>query len=119
MSRSTWTAEHWKDATAEFRGVFLLPDELSYTDEELEKLSADELIAKLEERAFDIYNQKETILGEPLMRELERVVMLRVVDEYWMEHIDAMEDLKQGIRLRAYGQERSRGGLQARGLRYV
>ena len=99
------TAEHWKDATAEFRGVFLLPDELSYTDEELEKLSADELIAKLEERAFDIYNQKETILGEPLMRELERVVMLRVVDEYWMEHIDAMEDLKQGIRLRAYGQE--------------
>ena len=99
------TAEHWKDATAEFRGVFLLPDELSYTDEELEKLSANELIAKLEERAFDIYNQKETILGEPLMRELERVVMLRVVDEYWMEHIDAMEDLKQGIRLRAYGQE--------------
>ena len=39
----------------------------------------------------------------PLMRELERVVMLRVVDEYWMEHIDAMSDLKQGIGLRGYG----------------
>ena len=41
--------------------------------------------------------------GTPLMRELERVVMLRVVDEYWMDHIDAMDDLRQGIGLRAYG----------------
>ena len=99
------TADSWKDATAEFRGVFLLPDELVYTDEELAGFTPDQLVEKLEERAFDIYNQKETILGEELMRELERVVMLRVVDEYWMEHIDAMDDLKQGIRLRAYGQE--------------
>ena len=99
------SAESWRDATAEFRGVFLLPDELDYTDEELSGLTADQLIEKLEERAFDIYDKKETILGEELMRELERVVLLRVVDEYWMEHIDAMDDLKQGIRLRAYGQE--------------
>ena len=99
------SAESWRDATAEFRGVFLLPDELDYTDEELSSLTADQLIEKLEERAFDIYDKKETILGEELMRELERVVLLRVVDEYWMEHIDAMDDLKQGIRLRAYGQE--------------
>ena len=99
------TADSWRSATAEFRGVFLLPDELMYTDEELAGFTPDQLVEKLEERAFDIYNQKETILGEELMRELERVVMLRVVDEYWMEHIDAMDDLKQGIRLRAYGQE--------------
>ena len=99
------TAESWRSATAEFRGVFLLPDELMYTDEELAGFTPDQLVEKLEERAFDIYNKKETILGEELMRELERVVMLRVVDEYWMEHIDAMDDLKQGIRLRAYGQE--------------
>ena len=99
------SAESWRDATVEFRGVFLLPDELDYTDEELSGLTADQLIEKLEERAFDIYDKKETILGEELMRELERVVLLRVVDEYWMEHIDAMDDLKQGIRLRAYGQE--------------
>ena len=99
------TAEDWKSATAHFRGVFLLPDELLYTDEELKQRSAEELIAALEERAFDIYNKKETILGGELMRELERVVMLRVVDEYWMEHIDAMDELKQGIRLRAYAQE--------------
>lgn len=100
-----FTAEDWKSATAQFRGVFLLPDELMYTDEELAQRTEDQLISELEERAFDIYNKKETILGEPLMRELERVVMLRVVDEYWMEHIDAMEELKQGIHLRAYGQE--------------
>ena len=98
-------AEEWKAITAPFRGVFLLPDELQYTDEELAQLTGEELVANLEARAFDIYNKKETILGNELMRELERVVMLRVVDEYWMEHIDTMDELKQGIRLRAYGQE--------------
>ncbi len=103
--RKHFSAEDWKSATAQFRGVFLLPDELMYTDEELSQRTAEQLIGELEERAFDIYNKKETILGEPLMRELERVVMLRVVDEYWMDHIDAMEELKQGIHLRAYGQE--------------
>ncbi len=50
------------------------------------------------------YEKKEAAYGAPIMRELERVVMLRVVDEYWMDNIDAMEDLKQGIGLRAYGQ---------------
>ena len=48
--------------------------------------------------------QREQEFGAERMRELERVILLRVVDEYWMDHIDAMEDLKQGIRLRAYGQ---------------
>ena len=50
------------------------------------------------------YEHKEAVYGENIMRELERVVMLRVVDEYWMDNIDAMDDLKQGIGLRAYGQ---------------
>ena len=54
--------------------------------------------------ALDTYEKKEQQLGETMMRELERVVMLRVVDEYWMDNIDAMDDLKQGIGLRAYGQ---------------
>ena len=56
------------------------------------------------EAALDIYEKKEAAYGESVMRELERVVMLRVVDEYWMDNIDAMDDLKQGIGLRAYGQ---------------
>ena len=54
--------------------------------------------------AMAVYNAKETAYGSAMMRELERVVMLRVVDEYWMDNIDAMDDLKQGIGLRAYGQ---------------
>ena len=54
--------------------------------------------------ALKTYEAKEALLGDGMMRELERVVMLRVVDEYWMDNIDAMDDLKQGIGLRAYGQ---------------
>ena len=54
--------------------------------------------------ALQTYEKKEAAYGEAMMRELERVVMLRVVDEYWMDNIDAMDDLKQGIGLRAYGQ---------------
>ena len=54
--------------------------------------------------AVAAYERKESQYGAPVMRELERVIMLRVVDEYWMDNIDAMDDLKQGIGLRAYGQ---------------
>ena len=54
--------------------------------------------------ALQVYEEKEAAIGAPMMRELERVMMLRVVDEFWMDNIDAMDDLKQGIGLRAYGQ---------------
>ena len=97
-------AESFREALAPFRGVFLLPDELKLTDEELQKYGFEELCSLVEERAFDIYQKKEQALGSSLMRELERVMMLRVVDEYWMDHIDAMEELKKGIQLRAYAQ---------------
>ena len=55
----------------------------------------------------------------PLMRELERVIMLRVVDEYWTEHIDAMEELRDGVRLRAYGQINPVDEYKREGLRHV
>ena len=97
-------AEAWRAATEHFRGVFLGPDELNYTDQELSGYTAEELTAQLQERATSIYEAKERDIGSPLMRELERVIMLRVVDEYWMDHIDAMTELRQGIGLRAYGQ---------------
>jgi preprotein translocase subunit SecA len=58
----------------------------------------------LTQRAFDIYNKKEKEFGADRMREVERVILLRSVDEYWMEHIDAMDDLRQGVSLRAYSQ---------------
>ena len=61
-------------------------------------------VDKLFEIAAERYEAKETALTPAVMRELERVIMLRVVDEYWMDNIDAMDDLKQGIGLRAYGQ---------------
>ena len=72
--------------------------------EELEKLSRDELKETLESVALEGYNQRETLFGEENMRELEKVVMLRVVDNKWMEHLDHMDMLRQGINLRAYGQ---------------
>ena len=63
-----------------------------------------ELVEEIYGKALETYEKKEAAYGEHTMRELERVIMLRVVDEYWMENIDAMDDLKQGIGLRAYGQ---------------
>lgn len=97
-------AENWREVCAQYRGMFLTPDELKFTDEELQRYDAQGLIDLLRERASDVYTRKEQELGEPLMRELERVMMLRVVDEYWMDNIDAMQELRQGIGLRAYGQ---------------
>ena len=61
-------------------------------------------VDRLYEEAVRLYEKKEATYGEAMMREIERVIMLRVVDEYWMDNIDAMDDLKQGIGLRAYGQ---------------
>ena len=97
-------AEAFREAVAPFRGMFLRADELKLTDEELQKYTADQLVELVNERASEVYARKEKELGEPLMRELERVMMLRVVDEYWMDHLDNMTELRQGIGLRAYGQ---------------
>ena len=72
--------------------------------EELVELSRDELKEKLEQTAADGYHQRELLFGEENMRELEKVVMLRVVDNKWMEHLDHMDMLRDGINLRAYGQ---------------
>ena len=69
----------------------------------LANLSPEDLTDQLVEASERFYNAKEEALGSPIMRELERVVMLRVVDEYWMDHIDAMTELRQGVRLQAYG----------------
>lgn len=95
--------ESFLAATAPFRGLFLARDEMR-SEEELSKLNANALIEMLDERALAFYDAKEAALGAELMREVERVMMLRTVDEYWMDHIDAMNELKQGITLRAYAQ---------------
>ena len=68
------------------------------------KATADEVADQIYTLALKTYEAKEAAYTPRLMRELERVIMLRVVDEFWMDNIDAMDDLKQGIGLRAYGQ---------------
>ncbi|MBQ7768115.1 MAG: preprotein translocase subunit SecA [Oscillospiraceae bacterium] len=73
-------------------------------DAKLTSDNAQDLSEEIYNLALKVYEEKETAIGSPMMRELERVIMLRVVDEYWMDNIDAMDELKQGITLRAYGQ---------------
>ena len=97
-------AENWREVCAQFRGLFLSPEDYKFDDAQLEQYDASQLEELLLEKATQVYSKKEAELGEPLMRELERVMMLRVVDEYWMDNIDAMQELRQGIGLRAYGQ---------------
>ncbi len=75
------------------------------TVEELENLSRVEVHEKLKKIAADLYNAREQEIGEQTMRELEKAIMLRVVDSKWMDHLDAMDALKEGINLRAYGQK--------------
>ena len=70
----------------------------------LAAMGEDELTELFFNAAVTTYERKEEAVTSPIMRELERVVLLRVVDEYWMDHIDAMQELRQGIRLRAYAQ---------------
>ena len=98
------TFEDYSTAVAPFKNVFLTEAECSLSEDELAAYGQDELVELIQSKADAVYAAREQALGEPLMRELERVVMLRVVDEYWMDHIDAMNELKQGIGLRAYGQ---------------
>jgi len=73
-------------------------------DAKLTSHNGQDLSEEIYNLALKVYEEKETAIGSPMMRELERVIMLRVVDEYWMDNIDAMDELKQGITLRAYGQ---------------
>ena len=96
------------EALAPFGKLFLRPGDIKLTPEELKGLTAQKLTDMALEKALAFYDAKEAALGllphgQPVMRELAREVMLRVVDEYWMEHLDAMTDLRQGIGLRGYG----------------
>ncbi len=87
-----------------FLGLFLTPDDLHYDNEELNNLEPDQLRNVIKDRAHEVYEAKEKENTPEVMRELERVVLLKNVDEKWMDHIDAMTELRNGIGLRAYGQ---------------
>lgn len=89
---------------AYFTGWVISPDELKYTVDELNKIDKSEIEEYLYSKVEELYNEREEMYGSELMREIERVMLLRTVDEHWMEHIDNMDELRNGIRLRAYGQ---------------
>lgn len=88
-----------------FLGWLIGPEDLTFEDDELESVTRDDIITALREKAMEIYNAKESEYGIEVMRELERVILLKVVDTKWMAHIDDMEELKKGIGLRSYGQK--------------
>jgi preprotein translocase subunit SecA len=98
------TAEGLDQIAAQMEGVYFAKGTLRGRENQLLSLSGDQVIDTIYEIALRTYEAKEAGITPSVMRELERVVMLRVVDEYWMDNIDAMDDLKQGIGLRAYGQ---------------
>lgn len=81
---------------------FLAPGDLKL--EEIEDMSREEVEDKLKTMAHETYNAREESIGSPMMRELEKAVMLKVIDSKWMEHLDDMDMLKEGISLRSYGQ---------------
>ena len=85
---------------AKFQGIFFPRGALDTA----QGFTAESLIEAVYDLALETYEKKETAMTGEVMREVERIVMLRVVDEYWMDNIDAMDDLKQGIGLRSYGQ---------------
>ena len=87
-----------------FLGWVTTPEDLKFTPEELGNTSREEVAEKLKEKAHNIYEAREKEFGNEMMREIERVMLLRSVDTNWMDHIDAMDQLRQGIGLRAYGQ---------------
>ena len=84
-------------------GLFMPKESLEL--EELKDLKPEELTDKIYEIAHDIYRQKEEVVGSDRMREIERIILLQCVDNHWIDHIDAMDQLRQGIGLRALGQQ--------------
>lgn len=97
-----WNLEGLKDHLA---GIITVEDDFKYNAQELDEITKEDITNMLNERANTIYQKREDDLGKELLREIERVVLLKVVDSKWMAHIDDMDELKKGIGLRSYGQK--------------
>ncbi len=98
-AKSVLDADDIRETLKGLEGMYFLPGAVRVTENMDEASLTDACVSA----ALETYERKEREITPPIMREIERVIMLRVVDEYWMDHIDAMDDLKQGIRLQAYG----------------
>ena len=99
--------EHWNIVGLKdyFLGWLISDEDLSFEDNELDDITRDDIISALNDKAKEIYSAKEKEYGEEIIRELERLILLKVVDTKWMAHIDDMDELKKGIGLRAFGQK--------------
>ena len=99
-------SENWdlKGLRDYFLGWVTTPDDLQFTTDELNRLTKEDVAELLKEKANARYDNREAEYGSEIMREMERVMLLRSVDTNWMDHIDAMDQLRHGIGLRAYGQ---------------
>ncbi len=110
LVQNAFSGVHHLDMTScqellrQVEGLYFPKYAVRFSQEQLDAMDAQAVIDAFTQAAAAYYQQKEDEFTAPVMREVERVVLLRVVDEYWMEHIDAMSDLRQGIRLRAYAQ---------------
>ena len=87
-----------------YKGILTFPEDFEYDEKELKKVKPDDIANMLYDRALEIYEKQEKLFGVEIFREVERSILLRNVDDNWMEHIDAMDDLKDTIRLQAYAQ---------------
>ncbi len=96
-------AAGYREMLRGLEGMYFAKGAVSIPEAEAAQKSQEDFDEAFIAAAQSFYENKEAEITSPIMRELERVVMLRVVDEYWMDHIDAMDDLKQGIRLQSYG----------------
>ena len=97
-------SESYRAMMNTLEGTFFPKYSFKFDADEIAHTDAEAFIQKFTDKALEVYAAKEKEITSPIMRELERVIMLRVVDEYWMDHIDAMQELRQGIRLQAYAQ---------------
>ena len=97
------TKESYEAALKACEGMYFPRGMVALSESELSGMTGEELTDRFFAASETVYNAKEDTLTPPVMRELERVVLLRVVDEYWMDHIDAMSELRQAIRLQSYG----------------
>lgn len=99
--RKSWNLAGLKDY---YLGWGVTENSLNFTEDELKKVTIDSIVEEIQKNALEIYQEKENEFGKEMLREIERVILLKNVDNHWMDHIDAMEELKKGIRLRAYAQ---------------
>ncbi len=97
--------EEWlfDELHSKYRGIILSDTDFKYTPEELKHVKREDIVEEMKKRAMERYAEQEAIFGDD-MREIERIILLSVLDSLWMDHLDAMDDVRDGIGLQSYAQ---------------